>query len=124
MCNEAKDFIGVAEPYLNQTGGVISALRAIQDQFGCVPESADKDVAEVFNISRAEVRGIVSFYADLTREPKAGALIRVCAAEACQAAGGRALRRDLEALVDGSEFAVGAPDEVAVEAATLEAGRC
>jgi formate dehydrogenase subunit gamma len=52
-------------------------------------------IADIFNISQAEVRGIVSFYDDFTRQP-ARHRIRICQAEACQALGSRRLTRELE----------------------------
>ena len=53
-------------------------------------------VAGAFNISRADVRGIVSFYEDLKTHPPARLRVRVCQAEACQAVGGRRFTRVLE----------------------------
>ena len=96
----------IAVQYLGATGGVVSALRAIQQELRCVPEEADAIVADVFNLSRAEIRGVVSFYADFSREPKARTVIRLCAAEACQAVGARALQRDIEGKVASGEVAV------------------
>ena len=86
----------LATPHAGAIGGVITALRAIQRARRCIPEAVDVVVADVFNISRAEVRGIVSFYTDFSRTPKRGAVVRLCAAEACQAMGGRSLQREVE----------------------------
>lgn len=78
-------------PLVHQTGGPVTALRAIQDQDGWIgPEGMDA-VADVFNLSRAEVRGLVAFYADFRTSPPADHIVRVCQAEACQAAGSRGL---------------------------------
>lgn len=82
-------------PLVNETGGPVTALRAVQDQDGWIgPEGIDA-VAEVFNLSRAEVRGLVAFYADFRTSPPADHTVRVCQAEACQAAGSRALTETL-----------------------------
>jgi len=77
-------------------GGVISALRALQKAMGHVPESADAIVADVFNLSRAEVKGIVSFYEDFKRSPKGKVVVKLCAAEACQSVEGEELISRME----------------------------
>ena len=42
-------------------------------------------------LSRAEVHGVVTFYHDFRREPAGRHVLKLCRAEACQAAGGDAL---------------------------------
>lgn len=81
----------LAERHRDAIGGPIRALREIVEQHGFVSQDDMITVAEVFNLSRAEVRGIVSFYADFRLEPSARNVVRVCQAEACQSVGGRAL---------------------------------
>lgn len=90
----------IIEPYRNQTGGTISALRALVLANGYIRDVDQRVVAEFFNISQADVRGIVSFYADLRTQPPAKKIIQVCQAEACQAAGCRALTNTLESQLD------------------------
>lgn len=80
---------------MGKTGGLLSALRAIQDQLGHVPEDAYAITAEAFNLSKAEVKGVISFYADFYDAPLEGVEVRLCAAEACQAAGGRRLKEEV-----------------------------
>lgn len=48
-------------------------------------------VAEALNLSRAEVYGVVTFYHDFKTEPQGRRVLKLCRAEACQAAGGDAL---------------------------------
>jgi formate dehydrogenase subunit gamma len=78
-------------PHANAIGGPLTALRTLQDQLGWIDADALAAVADVFNLSRAEVRGLVAFYPDFRTRPPARHLIRVCQAEACQAVGGREL---------------------------------
>lgn len=82
--------------YVGRTGGLISALRAAQEKLGFLPPDTEAAAAEAFNLSRAEVKGVISFYSDFRREPAGRTVIRLCAAEACQAQGGRALEKDVE----------------------------
>ena len=44
-------------------------------------------VADVLNLSRAEVHGVVSFYHDFRRAPAGRHVLKVCRAEACQSMG-------------------------------------
>ena len=76
-------------PSARKTGGLISALRAVQNAHGFLPAETDAAAAKAFNLTRAEVKGVISFYADFHRQPKGEVVVRLCAAEACQAAGGR-----------------------------------
>lgn len=70
---------------------MLPILHALQEAFGCVPEAAVPMVAEALNLSRAEVHGVVTFYHDFRREPGGRHILKLCRAEACQAAGGDAL---------------------------------
>ena len=86
----------VAGGHVGRIGGVLQALRGIVLAQGFVSEDDQSVVADVFNISRADVRGIVSFYEDLKTHPPARQVVRICQAEACQAVGGRGLTQTLE----------------------------
>jgi formate dehydrogenase iron-sulfur subunit len=91
---------------------VLPALQAVQAALGYVPDEAVAEVADVLNVSRADVHGVLTYYRDLRREPPAPVQVGVCAAEACQAVAGRDLTRDLAAhgLVAGRRSADGRAD--------------
>lgn len=72
-------------------GGTLVILHAMQAAFGYVPEPAIPMVAQALNLSRAEIYGVVTFYHDFRREPAGRHVLKLCRAEACQAAGGDAL---------------------------------
>jgi formate dehydrogenase subunit gamma len=72
-------------------GPLLPILHAIQETFGYVPENAVAIIAEALNLSRAEVHGVVTFYHDFRQEPAGRHVLKLCRAEACQAAGGDAL---------------------------------
>ena len=82
-------------PHAHHIGGPVSALRAIQQQHGWIDDAAVDAVADVFNLSRAEVRGLVGFYSDFRTDPPANHVLKVCQAEACQSVGARELTRAL-----------------------------
>lgn len=86
----------IAERNRHRVGGVLRALREVVAAHGHVDREQQRVVADVFNLSLAEVRGIVSFYHDLRTTPAPPAEVRVCQAEACQAVGGRRFTRAVE----------------------------
>lgn len=72
-------------------GPLLPALHALQDHFGYIDPAAIALIAEVFNVSRAEVHGVVTFYDWFRRTPPGRRTLRLCRAEACQAMGAAAL---------------------------------
>jgi formate dehydrogenase subunit gamma len=60
-------------------------------------------------VTRAEVHGVVTFYHDFRREPAGRHVLKLCRAEACQAAGGDALAARAEAKL-GLALASTSPD--------------
>jgi formate dehydrogenase subunit gamma len=78
-------------------GATLVILHALQEAFGYVPEPAIPMVASALNLSRAEVHGVFTFYHDFRHEPAGRHVLKLCRAEACQAAGGDALAARAEA---------------------------
>jgi len=76
---------------IDEPGPVLVALQALQESFGYVHPDALQLVADTFNVSRADVYGVMTFYTDLRSAPPADIEIRVCMGEACQAVGARGL---------------------------------
>jgi formate dehydrogenase subunit gamma len=77
-------------------GPLLPILHALQEEFGYIDQAAEPVIAEELNISRAEVHGVVTFYHDFRREPAGRHVLKLCRAEACQAAGGDALAAHAE----------------------------
>ena len=75
----------------HRPGAALPILHEIQETFGCIPEAAVPLIADALNLSRAEIHGTVTFYHDFRREPAGRHVLKLCRAEACQAAGGDAL---------------------------------
>jgi formate dehydrogenase subunit gamma len=78
-------------------GATLVILHALQETFGYVPEPAVPMIASALNLSRAEVHGVFTFYHDFRREPAGRHVLKLCRAEACQAAGSDALAARAEA---------------------------
>ena len=74
-----------------QRGPLLPVLRALQETFGYVDERAIGLVGNILNLSRADVYGVLTFYADLRTTPQGATRLQVCRGEACQAVGANAL---------------------------------
>jgi formate dehydrogenase subunit gamma len=72
-------------------GAALPIFHALQAAFGFIPQAAVPLVATALNLSRAEVHGVVTFYHDFRHAPPGRHVLKLCRAEACQAAGGDAL---------------------------------
>jgi formate dehydrogenase subunit gamma len=90
----------IVAAHRHREGALLPVLHELQEAFGCIDARAEPIVAEVLNLTRAEVHGVVTFYHDFRREPAGRHVVKLCRAEACQAAGG-------EALVERAEAALG-----------------
>lgn len=91
-------------------GGTIVILHALQEAFGYVPEAAIPMIAQARNLSRAEVYGVFTFYHDFRHEPAGRHVLKICRAEACQAAGSDALAARAESKL-GIQLGKTTPDQ-------------
>jgi len=94
--NEARGAEIIAE-HDKAEGPTLVILHALQEAFGYVPEPAIPMIAQALNLSRAEIHGVFTFYHDFRPEPAGRHVLKLCRAEACQAAGGDALAARAEA---------------------------
>src|SRR5215467_9203568 len=101
--------------HLGQEGATLPILHDFQGTFGCVPEVAVPMIAQALNLSRAEVHGVVTFYHDFRPAPAGRHVLKLCRAEACQAAGGDALATRAEARLGLAMGATAADGSVTLE---------
>ncbi|MEV6194116.1 formate dehydrogenase subunit gamma [Streptomyces sp. NPDC051920] len=80
-----------AAAHRDQRGALLPVLHAVQAELGHVPQEAIPVLADEFNLSRADVHGVVTFYHDFRKEPAGRTAVRICRAEACQALGAERL---------------------------------
>jgi len=90
-------------------GPLLPILHAFVERFGHVNNEAIVLIADVLNLTRADVQGVVGFYHDFRREPAGQHVIKVCRAEACQSMGSEALAERLERAL-GIDFGETTPD--------------
>lgn len=116
---EADRVRAIAVELASLDGPLLPILHAVNDRLGHVDERAIPVIAEVLNLSRAEVHGVVSFYHDFRRQPAGRHVLKVCRAEACQSMGCERLVERLEDEL-GVEMGGTTPDG----RVTLEAVYC
>ena len=109
----------IAGSLKDEPGALMPILRRIQDDLGWVPRDCVPLLAEILNLSRAEVYGVLSFYHDFRHAPPGRNVVRVCRAESCQAAGGEALADHIK-----QRLGIGFGETTHDRAFTLEAVYC
>jgi formate dehydrogenase subunit gamma len=72
-------------------GPLLPILHAVQEDLGYVDPADVPVIADVLNLSVAEVHGVVTFYRDFRRAPAGRTTVRICQAEACRSVGAEAL---------------------------------
>src|ERR1700739_4164090 len=109
----------IIRDYRSKEVARLQILHALQEAFGYVPEPAIPMVAAALNLSRAEVYGVFTFYHDFRKQPAGKHVLKLCRAEACQAAGGDALAARAE-----KKLGIAIGDTTADERVTLEPIYC
>jgi formate dehydrogenase subunit gamma len=81
----------IAAQHLSERGALMPVLHEVMEELGHIAREDVEAVADVLNLSVAEVHGVVSFYADFRTEPPAAHTIALCRGEACQSVGAQPL---------------------------------
>lgn len=105
----------IAAEHQGMPGGLMPALHAVQDTLGHVPDEAVPVLAETFNLSRAEVHGVVTYYHHFRRTPPGHHVVEICRAEACKACGADDLLARAEALLGCASHETRADGAVSVQ---------
>jgi formate dehydrogenase subunit gamma len=97
----------IAAQHLSDRGPLMPVLHEVMAELGHIAREDVEAVADVLNLSVAEVHGVVTFYTDFRTEPPAMHRVALCRGEACQSVGAEALYADTHgragALGDGVE---------------------
>jgi len=83
----AQQVRALAAAHAAEPGGLLPALHAVQGALGHIDDADVPVLAELFNRSRAEVHGVVTYYHHFRRQPPGRHVLQLCRAEACQACG-------------------------------------
>jgi len=88
---QMEDVLRIARELKDKPGALLPILHGIQEELGFVPPEAVPVIADVLNLTRAEVHGVVTFYHEFRSEAPGRHIVRICQAESCQALGSEAL---------------------------------
>ena len=78
-----EDCQNILKEYSNDKDNLIQILNQIQENFGYIPQIAQKEISNYLKISMAEIYGVITFYSRFTLEPKGKYAISVCLGTAC-----------------------------------------
>ncbi len=81
----------IATQRLADRGPLMPVLHDVMEEFGYIARADVETIADVLNLSVAEVHGVVSFYHDFRTDPPAAHTVALCRGEACQSVGAEAL---------------------------------
>ena len=121
MSHDAEGDIEIVREELANTAPtqdqLLPLLLRVQRRLRHVPPDCIAIVAQHFNLSRADVHGVATFYQDLRDAPPPRHVVQICQAEACQAAGCRALAAHAQASLGVTLASAAADARVALEPA-------
>ncbi len=86
----------VLAPYQGQKGATIPVLQKVQEKLGYLPEEVISEIANFLGLSKNEIYGVASFYAQFRFERQGEHLVRVCQGTACHVRGGRRILETVE----------------------------
>jgi formate dehydrogenase subunit gamma len=81
----------IATQHEGERGPLMPVLHDVMAELGHISREDVETVADVLNLSVAEVHGVVSFYHDFRTTPPAAHRVTLCRGEACQSVGAEAL---------------------------------
>ena len=81
----------IATQHLADRGPLMPVLHDVVAELGHVAREDVEAIADVLNLSVAEVHGVVSFYHDFRTTPPPAHTVALCRGEACQSVGAQAL---------------------------------
>lgn len=81
----------IAAARLEDRGPLMPVLHDVMAEFGYIDRADVVAIANVLNLSVADVHGVVSFYKDFRTTPAPAHVVALCRGEACQAVGAEAL---------------------------------
>ena len=100
MARFTPDFLSIAHEIISRypvkKSALIPLLHLAQEQAGYISDEAMQHIAELVDVSPAEVLGTCSFYEMFKREPVGKFLVNICTNISCQLLGGEELLHHAE----------------------------
>ena len=96
----------ICKGYDNRPECLIEILHVVQRLDGFLSNERLTTIADLLNLTRAEVHGVASFYHDFRMAPVGKTIVKICMAEACQAVGCQSVKdhaeKSLEVDLEGN----------------------
>ena len=115
LSHDAAQLDDIIARHTGRAGALLPLLHDVQHALGHVPAEVVPAIANALNLSRAEVHGVVTFYADFRTQPPARRVVKLCVAEACQARGVDHVAQTLSAAMGLQMGEASADGRVALE---------
>ena len=84
---------------VTKPGGLMPALQTAQEIYGYLPQEVQQIIADAFDVSVAEVYGVVTFYSQFNLYPKGEYRVSVCMGTACYVKGAGEILDKLKELL-------------------------
>lgn len=81
----------IAAAHAGERGPLLVVLHGVMDELGHIERGDVEQIADVLNLSVAEVHGVVTFYKDFRTSPAPAHAVHLCRGEACQSVGAEGL---------------------------------
>lgn len=89
----------IAARFDNRPELLVQILVTLVREQGWIAENDIRQLADILNLSRAEVHGVVEYYHDFRTAAPGRHIVKICRAEACQAMGGWELEAHARGVV-------------------------
>jgi len=86
----------VLAPYRGQRGALIPVLQKVQGELGYLPEEAISEIANFLGLTRNEIYGVASFYAQFRFERQGEYMVKVCQGTACHVKGSHRILEEVQ----------------------------
>jgi len=86
----------IFDAYNRERRNLIPILQKVQEELGYLPEEAVSEVAQFLRLSKNEVYGVASFYAQFRFERPGEHTIKICEGTACHVGGSVRILEELE----------------------------
>lgn len=103
------------ERHRHTPGGLLPLLHDVQDEVGHIPSEWVPEIGRAFNLSRAEVHGVITYYHHFRSTPAGKHVLQICRAESCKACGSDALLAVAERVLGCQEHGTSPSGAVTLE---------
>lgn len=98
---ESKAVEAIVERFDARPEMLVQILVAVVNEHGWVSTDVIRQLANLLNLSRADVHGVVEYYHDFRTAAPNRHIVKICQAEACQAMGSRVLVAHADSVAAG-----------------------